>query len=314
MAWFMHLQRMERYCLRYNDKTHEAMLTDLVPTTEIADGSLRFVITSADWQVTYEAVVEACRLPYRCLSDDEIVLVRPQSERPLSEWLSENGLTFILDGDRLIDDDLLYRPTWQTPPFDASELIPVDWTGVDLTKESQRAERRPDSVQYRAAQMLMEEADGWDLMIDDDGKGKIADLVAMRIDQEGLLIRLVHCKFSSSETPGQRVGDLYELCGQAQKSVMWRRADLGPFFKALDTRARKKQEREGLSPFMVGDIRRLFEIREQARVVRRRMEMVIVQPGLQAGSPSEQRLDLLASTEAYLRTTIGAPLTVWCSP
>lgn len=311
--WFMHLQSMERYRLRYQDKTHEAMLTDLVPSIEISDGSLRFEIKSEDWQVSYEAVVEASRLRYRCVSEDEIVLVRPQSERGLSEWLNENGLTFILDGDRLISDDLLYRPTWETPPFDESRLIPMDWTGIDLTKESQRAERRPDSIQFGAAQLLMDEQDEWDVVIDDDGSGEIADLVAMRIDQAGLLICLVHCKFSSSETPGRRVGDLYELCGQAQKSVMWRRADLVPFFKTLDARARRKQEREGLSPFMVGDVRKLFEIREQARVLRRRVEIVVVQPGLQAGDTSDQQLDLLASTEHYLRTTIGAPLIVWCS-
>jgi superfamily II DNA or RNA helicase len=310
--WFMHAQRMERYRLRYGNETHDAMLTDLEATTEIVDGSLRFEITSSDWKVAYEAVVEAGRLRYRCRSDDEIVLARPQSERPLSEWLNENGLTFILDGDRLIDDDLLYRPTWQTPPFDISRLIPVDWTDIDITKESQRAERRTDSVQYRAAEILQDEPIDWDIVIDDDGKGEIADLVAMRIDQEGLLIRLVHCKYSASKSSGRRLEDLYELCGQAQKSVMWRRADLVPFFKTLDTRARKKQEREGLSPFLMGDIRKLFEVREQARILRRRMEVVIVQPGLQAAGASAQQLELLASTEAYLRTTIGAPLIVWC--
>lgn len=312
--WFMHVQRMERYSLRYQGKTHEAMLTDIMPNPEIENGSMRFDIVSDDWQVTYEAMVEASRLRYRCLSKDEIVLVRPQSERPLSEWLNENGLTFILDDDRLIDDDLLYRPTWDKPAFDTSRLVPVDWAGIDLTKESQRAERWPDSVQFRAAQLLVDGADAWDVVIDDDGKGEIADLVAMRVNEAGLLIRLVHCKFSSAETPGRRVSDLYELCGQAQKSVMWRRADLGPFFKALVARARRKQEREGVSPFLVGDIQDLFEIRERARVLRRRMEMVIVQPGLQAAEASESQLDLLASTEAYLRTTIGAPLTVWCSP
>ncbi|MGY0234007.1 hypothetical protein PT931_19825 [Longispora urticae] len=42
--------------------------------------------------------------------------------------------------------------------------------------------------------------------------------------------------------------------------------------------------------------------------------MVIVQPGLSAAAASPQQLDLLASTQAYLNTTIKAPLSVWCSP
>jgi superfamily II DNA or RNA helicase len=235
--WFMHVHRMERYSLRFGGETHEAVFTDLVPSTDISDGSLRFDVASTGWRVGYEAAVEAGRLRYRCVGEQEIELVRPQTERPLSDWLNENGLTFILDGDRLIDGDLLYRPTWQAPPFDNSRLTPLNWSGIDIRKESQRAQRRQDSVQYRAAQMLTQDPDPWDVVIDDDGTGEIADLVAMRVDQEGLRIRLVHCKYSVSETPGRRVEDLYELCGQAQKSVMWRRSDLLPFFRTLDARA-----------------------------------------------------------------------------
>jgi hypothetical protein len=95
---------------------------------------------------------------------------------------------------------------------------------------------------------------------------------------------------------------------------MWRRNDLGPFFRTLDDRARKKQDREGISPFEVGDARKLYELRDKATVLNRRMEIVIVQPGLSAAKASTQQLDLLASTQSYLRTTIGAPLAVWCSP
>jgi hypothetical protein len=115
-------------------------------------------------------------------------------------------------------------------------------------------------------------------------------------------------------TPGARIADLYEVCGQAQKSIMWRRSDLIPFFRRLEARARMKNERENISPFEVGDIKKLYEIRERARVLSRRMEIVIAQPGLSAARATSQQLDLLASTQAYLKTTIGAALIVWCSP
>ena len=47
--------------------------------------------------------------------------------------------------------------------------------------------------------------------------------------------------------------------------------------------------------------------------MKRRIEIVIVQPGLSVANATTQQLDLLASTQAYLRTTIRAPLSVWCS-
>ena len=75
------------------------------------------------------------------------------------------------------------------------------------------------------------------------GSGEIADLVAIRIDPEGLLVRLVHCKCSHGEKTGARVADLYEVCGQAQKSIMWRRGDLGPSSGLSTTGLRKKQRR-----------------------------------------------------------------------
>jgi hypothetical protein len=65
--------------------------------------------------------------------------------------------------------------------------------------------------------------------------------------------------------------------------------------------------------FEVGDIRKLYEIRDKAVVLRRRVEMIIVQPGLSVAGASTQQLDLLASTQAYLKTTINAPVAVWCS-
>lgn len=81
----------------------------------------------------------------------------------------------------------------------------------------------------------------------------------------------------------------------------------------LDDRAKKKQDRDGVSPYEVGDINKLYEISDKAIVLLRRMEIVIAQPGLSAAKASTQQLDLLASTQSYLQTTIKAPLTVWCS-
>ena len=62
----------------------------------------------------------------------------------------------------------------------------------------------------------------------------------------------------------------------------------------------------------MGDINKLYEISDKAIVLPRRMEIVIAQPGLSAAKASTQQLDLLASTQSYLQTTIKAPLTVWC--
>lgn len=311
--WLIHTMQADNLRLSYQDKVYEAVYTDLVPHVDATSGPFRFDVKAGAWSVTYEAVVERGRLRYQCLADEEVALVRARSRQHLSDWLNDNGLIFILDDDRIIEGDLLYKPTWDKEPFDRSQLTSLDWTGIKFKVESQTEERLTDSIQYRAITELKAEEEPWDIILDDDGTGEIADVVAMRIDPEGLLIRLVHCKYSHDECAGARVHDLYEVCGQAQKSIMWRRSDLRPFFRTLDDRARKRQKRTGVSPFEVGDIKKLYEIQDKATLLRRRMEMVIVQPGLSVAKATTQQLDLLASTQAYLKTTINAPLAVWCS-
>ena len=55
------------------------------------------------------------------------------------------------------------------------------------------------------------------MVLDDDGTGELADIVLMRrLDQE-LEILLAHCKYSSQPTPGARIDDFYDVCGQAMK-------------------------------------------------------------------------------------------------
>lgn len=311
--WQLHVTGSDLVKLSFGDDTYEAVFTDLVPDVTNTTGPFRFSIRTPAWQVVYEADADKDGLRYKCVGPDEITVVRPNSQRPLSEWLNDNGLTFILDEDRLIEGDHIYKPTWDRPPFDTQNLIGVDWSGTTITVESQGETKLTDSIQYRAIADLKAEA-AWDIIIDDDGSGEMADIVAMRVDESDLTIRLVHCKYSHGDAPGARVADLYEVCGQAQKSIMWRRSELRPFFKTLENRARKKLKRTGVSPFEVGDIKKLYEIQERSLVLRRRIEIVIVQPGLSASAASTQQLDLLASTQAYLLTTINAPLTVICSP
>lgn len=314
--WTIHMQQSETVRLAFQGKVQEAAYTDLVPDTSATTGPFRFEVRTGSWSVPYDAAVDANgHLQYRCRGKDEVMVVRARSEVVLSAWLQANGLIFLMDDDRLIEDDLLYRPKRDRSPFDRRWLTPVDWKGggTDLTVESQTAKKLTNSIQYRVIQELLTASPAWDVIIDDDGAGEIADVVALRIEGDEIVVLLVHCKFSHGKEPGVRVADVYEVCGQAQKSVRWRRNDLRPFFRTLADRARKKQNRTGVSPFEAGEPRELLKIEDMAAVLRRRVEMIIVQPGLSQHNASEQQLDVLASTQTYLRSTINASLAVWCS-
>jgi hypothetical protein len=314
--WDLHTQNAETMRLKYEDRTFEAVYCDLIPDTTSSTGPFQFSIANEAWEARYELLIDTDgNFEYRCVEGEEIVVVRPRSELLLSAWLNANGLLLILSDDRIIDNGLLYQPRWERPPFDPTSLLTIDWTGTNLKIESQTATKIGESIQRRAIDHLLQGggSEQWSVVLDDDGSGEIADIVALRIDDEGLLVRLIHCKYSAENDPGARVDDLYEVCGQAQKSVAWRRSDHYPFFRELGRRAQRKHQRTGVNPFEVGDAAGLLRLQANAQVLRRRMEVFIVQPGLSRARVSPQQLDLLAACQSYLRTTINAPLTVWCS-
>lgn len=122
----------------------------------------------------------------------------------------------------------------------------------------------------------------------------------------------VHCKFSSEDSPGGRVADLYELCGQAQKSMRWNRS-VDHMFRQLIRRQKRRAERTGRTGFMRGNAIKLHELHDRARFLRSRFAVAIVQPGVSKAAVSDAQLELLASTEVYLNETALAPLTVYCS-
>lgn len=266
-------------------------------------------MATPNWTAPYEATFTDRGIAYRA-TESEVHLQTSRTEHPLSDMFSDLGLKFFFDDDTTIEHGgFLLRPPRNTPPFRKDKLTVLDWKGVDLAKESQRAERRQDSIQYHVIQRLRAERQ-WDIIIDDDDPGEAADIVALAVDEDGLLIRLTHCKYSL-EAPGSRVADLYELCGQAQKSVRWKRAQ--ELIDHLIRRERHRQSARGRIGFEVGDESLLRSLQHRARSLKPHLEITIAQPGLSLAKVSDAQLQLLACTEVYLHETALARMEVLCS-
>jgi hypothetical protein len=138
-----------------------------------------------------------------------------------------------------------------------------------------------------------------------------ADIVALAIIDDTLLIRLVHCKYSHGITPGARVEDLYESRGQTHKSVHWRRA--AELADHLVRRERHRQSAHQHSGLKAGTETVLRSLQHRARFLRPRLEITVAQPGLSASKVSDAQLQLLACAEVYVHETASATLTVHCS-
>jgi superfamily II DNA or RNA helicase len=238
--------------------------------------------------------------------------------RACAEWFYDNPpVVWFADGSSL-EGNLLVQVRHHQPPFDRDRIQTWDWTGVNIRKESQGPQREQDSIQFRVIGELR--GRDFDVLLDDDDSGEAADIVGVRVigglqAPSGIEVHLYHCKFSETETPGRRIGDLYELCGQAQRSTRWmvsheRRTDL---FTHLMRREARRMETLGVTRYELGNDERLRAIREISRIWPVSLKVFVVQPGLSKAQASQEQLTLISVTETYLRETYALPLEVIAS-
>lgn len=238
---------------------------------------------------------------------------RTRKERLLTDLFQEDPPhVYFSDGDLLVAPDILMLPRDSVPVFDPSKLEVVDWTGVDIKAESQGPEKRKGTVQRRVIEKLMAHTIPYDVIFDDDGSGEVADVVAIRRSGRTLIVDLFHCKYSSSDAPGARVSDLYELCGQAQKSVRWAER----FHDMLNHLRRRELDRRSAgqsSRFELGSMGILLSMLSQSHDMHSEFSVTLVQPGYSFSKRASEHMELFSATEAYLMETWRMPLKIWVS-
>jgi len=243
---------------------------------------------------------------------------RGQTVEPLADFFTEYPpAIWFADGSSLEGCEYVELPASTLQPFPIEKLTILDWTGVDITKESQGASRKAGTVQHRLIEHLQKDIT-YDVIFDDDGSGEAADVVAIQVLTEGerstINVELYHCKYAGG-APGARINDLYVVCGQAHRSTGWlanhqRRTEL---FTRLLKRDDMRTSQGRSTRFERGDIPTLSRIREMSRRCEVRLRVAVVQPGLSAAAATRSQLTLLAVTERYLSDTYEIPLCVLCS-
>ena len=296
--------------------------------TPTLSGTLKFAIASETERAVlelqlFEEEADDELLPnYRfVVHDDKAVQVRRSGagggESIASLFYDNPPIFWFADGSSLEGNQYVeLKGTY--PPYDRAKIDAWDWTGIDLRKESQRDAKDPSSIQARVIQELKKR--DYAMIVDDDGKGEAADIVAIRLtgDQatpSSIDVEFYHCKFSQEATPGQRIKDLYEVCGQAQKSMAWtsnpeKRADI---FTHLLRRQADREEAGRSTRLELGDREQLLTIREMTRLCPVSLRIYVVQPGVSKSHATTDQLQLMSVTENYLLQRYQIPFRVIAS-
>jgi superfamily II DNA or RNA helicase len=226
-------------------------------------------------------------------------------------FTSNPPLVRLSDGSQLSGNILLKPREELAETFDRDLVRTIDWTGVDLTKESRWKEDqlRTDSIQYRFIRYLEDGLSSF--IIDDDDSGESADIVSIDETAETITVNLWHCKYAGGTNPGERAADLYVVCGQAEKSVKWT-WNLDTLVKHL--LVRESSHRRGRpTRFMRGSAAGLVTLRKGARRKFVTFKIGIVQPGLSKRNVPSDHLAVLGSTNSFVQCVTDNPLTVYAS-
>jgi superfamily II DNA or RNA helicase len=281
------------------------------PSTE---GPLRFAIISASEETAFELGFfgegESADYRFVPLGGKAVKINHGTSTQPRSieEFFQEHPpVVWFADGSSLEGNQYIELRAIH-PPFDRTRITVWDWSGIDIRKESQGEERRADTVQAKTIRELLR--GDYEVIFDDDAPGEAADVVCIRLvggfaKPQRLEVEFYHCKYSGDSAPGGRIGDLYEVCGQAQKSIWWasspsKRSDL---FTHLLRRESERLAKGRPTRLERGTEEMLLTIREISRVHPVSLSICVVQPGLSQAGVSDDQLQLLGVTQNHLMET-----------
>jgi hypothetical protein len=225
-----------------------------------------------------------------------------------ADYLKECPPTvFLADGSEL-EGALLKSPRESLAhTINLTQVVPWDWTGVDLKVESKwkGGISRTASIQERVMQGLAQETNV--VVFDDDDAGESADVLEIIERADHLLFRFYHCKYSGAKTPGERAKDLYEVCGQAVRSTRWHQNATG-LIDHLIKRSLPAGRNGRDTRFAKGDDRTLVQLKRKARQMLARYEVLIVQPGISKAQLEPETSAILGAANHFLLDFTGAPL------
>lgn len=225
------------------------------------------------------------------------------------DYLNDNPLNLMLDDwSRVCGDEHFPAPAEPYNPFDVQQIRAIDWQGggVDIRVEyaDNRGRVLNNSIQLFLARQLdlVENA----VVYWDHGSGEAADFIVLRpAAHDGVDVTLYHCKGAGGAQPGNRVDDVYEVCAQAVKSMIW--CDLP---RLVDRSLDRMRRGKGVGRLVRGDEARMLELATRRPV---KFGMVVVQPGISRGNLEPRLAEVLAASSYYLVRGGHQQLEVWAS-
>lgn len=310
----LELEEFDKYSIQIGVKEYDIYELEINIVDNLnCNENIKFTIDTIDGKsYLFELLIKNKSYQYINNSGKKIELYRNGTYiDKIENYFYDNPPLIYFEDQSSLEGNLYTQSKDKIPEcFDISKVTKLDWTGTDISKESQTKEKLPDSIQYKIIQML-KQTGKYSIIFDDDGSGEIADIITIYEEENNVQIEFYHCKYSKEKTPGKRVSDLYEVCGQCQKSIKWK-SDLKKMIDRMLARESKASEK-GYSRIELGSKEELYKMKQIMRTKKCKLSIKIVQPGVDSSEISEQMYYLLCCTQSFLLDTYTVDLSLICS-
>ena len=280
--------------------------------------SLKFSVDTEGQSVQFEIEIglgQATNEPYfkvNKLTNQNCTIQYGTKNKNLVDFFQDATPTlWFADGSQLFGNHFVKLKV--QPDVISNDLIIADnWTGVNISKESQDIEPYiQNSIQYYFIEKIKND---YQIIYDDDGRGEIADIIGINDSETVIDIHLYHLKYAKNGAVSNDIDNFYQVCGQAEKSLKWKHKDGREFFNHLFKRKTKTLGGHSCSRIIKGTEDDLENLLNQAKWTKAmRFHVYIVQPSLSKANPSNDILLLLGNVQHYLSTVGNIELKIYSS-
>jgi len=231
-----------------------------------------------------------------CSSESKIYVMAGRNEIDLADYLNEYPLTFKTTDDKMITGDEIIVGDPDAISFSKDSIKVIEWEdhNTDVSSEVEVEAAGINSIQDTLREILLED-EIFDYIIFDHATGEIADFIAVEEREDMFKLSLFHVKSKSAVNYNSSTGDVYEVSGQAVKSVIWLKSK-----SVLLDKIRQRRRSEHCQ-FIKGNY---DKFREEFRTADKafRAKSVIVQPSISKEQEMPFKIqEVLAASEYYIK-------------
>lgn len=279
-----------------NSNSLKETLTDITPTIKVINQDN--ITIEFNYQNMCENIV--CDTLGRYSSNNpQIMIMDGRDKIPLVNYLNDYPIIFKTTDDVIIHGIEYLQGDPNAIVFSSENIIGIDWDsyGTNRKIEVNDPKYHPTgtSIQTTLEEILREDKDN-KYLIYDHSSSEIADFITVKESDSTFEVTLFHVKKMSAGTYNSSVEDIYEVAGQAVKSIIWLKTKPGFIDKITSRR------RSGHCKFLIGSFEEFkHNMKQNKQLVGK---IVIVQPSINKNVSMPHKIqEVLAASKYYINNS-----------